>query len=121
MASFIIAVLVGGLDVMLGLIVILNIAHSRGATDTAGSLLSGALALVCLNILSIPLCLVGVGLAIATLTAHKNRSHTLTYIGLTVNALVIVALLGLFVFGSAAKEKKGRQENDDRSPYYRTR
>lgn len=121
MASFIIAVLVGGLDVMLGLIVILNIAHSRGATETTDSFFGGALALVCLNILSIPLCLVGVGLAIAALIAHKDRSHTMTYIGLGVNALVIFALLGLFVFGSVSKEKKDRQEDYNRSPYYRTR
>lgn len=103
MGSFLIAVLVGGMDVFLGLISILNIAGSKELSEVKGSVLGGTMALVCLNCLSIPLCLVGVGLAVMALVAHKDRNHVMTYIGLTVNALVILGVLGLFLFSSVSR------------------
>lgn len=103
MASFLIAVVVGGLDIVLGLIVVLNVAGSKGEPEVRGSVLGGAMALVCLNCLSIPACLTGVGLAIAAFVAHKDRNHLLTYIGLAVNAVVVLAVLGLYAFASMSK------------------
>jgi DNA-directed RNA polymerase subunit RPC12/RpoP len=103
MASFLIAVLVGGMDVVLGLIVVLNVAGSRGERGAEDSAFSGSLAMVCLNCLSIPLCLVGVGLAVMALIAHKGRNHLMTYIGLGVNAVVILGVLGLYVIGSVSR------------------
>jgi hypothetical protein len=103
MASFLIAVLVGGLDVILGLITVLNIAGSKGESGAKESALSGSMAIVCLNCLSVPLCLVGAGLAVMALIAHKDRNHFMTYVGLAVNALVILGVLGLFMFASVSR------------------
>jgi hypothetical protein len=102
-SSFVIACVVGGLDVVLGLMVVLNVAGSKGQSEVGDRILGGATALVCLNCMSIPLCLAGVGLAIAALTAHKDRRHHLTYIGLFVNSGIILAVLGLYVYGSMHK------------------
>jgi hypothetical protein len=103
MASFLIAVLVGGLDIVLGLITVLNIAGSKGESEVKVSALGGGMAIVCLNCLSIPLCLVGVGLAVMALIAHKDRNHLMTYIGLVVNTLVILGVLGLYLFASVSR------------------
>jgi hypothetical protein len=103
MASFLIAVLVGGLDIVLGLITVLNIAGSKGKSGVEDSALGGAMAVVCLNCLSIPLCLIGVGLAVMALIAHKGRNHLMTYIGLGVNALVILGVLGLYLLASVSR------------------
>ncbi len=103
MASFLVAVLVGGMDIVLGLIVVLNIAGSKGSTQVKDSAVGGGVAIVCLNCLSVPLCLIGVGLAIMALIAHKDRNHLMTYIGLGVNALVILGVLALYVFASVSR------------------
>lgn len=102
MGSFLIAVVVGGLDVLLGFVITLNVAGSKGI-DAKEKALSGALAMVCLNCMSIPVCLVGVGLGVMALIAHKDRNHSMTYIGLTVNALVILTLLGLYTLGATSR------------------
>jgi hypothetical protein len=85
------------------LIVVLNIAGSEGSTEVKDSALGGGMAIVCLNCLSVPLCLIGVGLAIMALIAHKDRNHLMTYIGLGVNTLVILGVLGLYVFASVSR------------------
>src|SRR5262249_34369382 len=92
-ASFIIAVLVGGLDVLLMIVVAIGIAKSAASareSDRGGDrdraegfyvppqrlnwrrkiaqdVVAGGTAMVCLNCMSIPLCLVGVGLGVAGL------------------------------------------------------
>jgi hypothetical protein len=101
MASFLIAVLVGGMDVVVGLIAVLNIAgsgrHGRGVQE---SVLAGGMSLACLNCLSVPVCLVGVGLSVMALVAHKNRNHLFTAIGLGVNSLVILCVLAVYLLAS---------------------
>jgi hypothetical protein len=96
MASFLIAMLVGGLDVVLGLIVVARVAGSKGQHEVYETVHGGSMAIVCLNCLSVPVCLVGVGLAIMALVAHKGRNHVFTWFGLGVNSLVILAVLGLY-------------------------
>ena len=56
--------------------------------------------------MSVPACLIGVGLAVAGLVAHRDRRHALTYVGLAVNALVILAVLGLHALGSMSKRER---------------
>jgi hypothetical protein len=101
--SFIIAMVVGGLDAILGLIVVLNVSGSKGDWEVKERIVGGAMGMVCFNCLSIPLCLVGVGLAVAALIAQADRKHSMTYVGLLVNALVILAVLGLYTFGSVSR------------------
>jgi hypothetical protein len=101
MASFLIAVLVGGMDVVLGLITVLNVAGSgRHGRDIKESVVAGTISIACLNCLSVPVCLVGIGLAVMALVAHKNRNHLFTVIGLVVNSLVILGVLALSLYGS---------------------
>jgi hypothetical protein len=79
-ASFIIALLVGGLDVLLAVVIAAGIARSSPRSpQLREDIISGGMALVCLNCMSIPLCLVGVGLALAGLIAHQNRNHHFTW------------------------------------------
>ena len=102
MASFIIALLVGGLDVVLGLIVVSNVVNSKGVERVKESMLGGAMSLVCLNFLSLPACLVGIGLAFVGLVAHRDRNHLFTVIGLVGNGLVILGVLALILWSSTS-------------------
>jgi hypothetical protein len=114
-------VLILGLDLVLGVAVVSNIAQSARSTRptldrdafgrvyersnteaVAGSILGGALAMVCLNCLSVPICLVGVGLAIAGLVAHRDRNHLFTWIGLLGNGVVILGIMGLYLLGAVS-------------------
>jgi hypothetical protein len=77
MASFIIALLIGGLEIILILVVALNIANSAHPVErwdgrtpqdrVKEDALGGAMAITCLSCMSVPLCLVGVGLALVGL------------------------------------------------------
>jgi hypothetical protein len=118
MASSIIALLAGGLYVILALIVTINIARSihrsdeiyydpttdSYKTDAPSNLKrnvrSGAWAMSCLSFLNVPVCLVGLGLALVGLIAHRDRNHLFTWIGLTVNSMVILGVIGLYVLGA---------------------
>jgi DNA-directed RNA polymerase subunit RPC12/RpoP len=110
MASFIIALLVGGLDVLLGIVIATQIATSeqtpRGReweTPRARmkeSAVAGGLAMYCLNCMSVPVCLVGVGLAVVGLVAHRGANHLFTWIGLFGNGVVILGVVGVYVFAS---------------------
>jgi hypothetical protein len=116
MASFIIALLVGGLDVILALIIAVGIArsahHPAGREDFStyrphsnrgdlmDKVLAGGMAMVCLNCMSIPLCLVGVGLALVGLIAHRDCNHLSSWIGLMGNMVVIVGVVGLYILGA---------------------
>jgi hypothetical protein len=111
-ASFIIALLVGGMDVLLILIVALNIAssarqaqppYSYGLSpgeNIKANALGGALSVVCLNFMSVPVCLVGLGLGLVALIAHRERNQLFSWIGLLGNGVVILAVVGLFVLAS---------------------
>jgi len=111
MASFVIAFVVLGLDVLLGVVVVLGIARSGSGTDSdyeltqdlKRNLLGGAMAMVCLNCLSLPACLVGAGLAVVGLGAQRDKKHLFTWIGLIGNGAVILGILGLFVLSQLAK------------------
>src|SRR5262249_24544801 len=97
MASFVIALLVGGLDVILAVAIATGIARSQTRAGLQNEVLGGGMAMYCLNCMSVPLCLVGVGLAIVGLVAHRDRNHLFTWIGLLGNGVVILGVLGLFV------------------------
>jgi hypothetical protein len=106
---------VGGLDLTLGVAVAVNIANAKawtadsrssydpypadGVTDLKVTVMRGFMSLVCLNVVSVPLCLVGVGLAIVGLVAHGDRNHLFSWIGLFGNGAVLVGVLGLLLLG----------------------
>jgi hypothetical protein len=98
---------VGGLDVILALVIVIGIArsghHYAGRTsreDLKGTVLAGGMAMVCLNCMSAPLCLVGFGLALVGLIAHRDCNHQFTWIGLIGNGVVIFGVVGLYVVGA---------------------
>jgi hypothetical protein len=114
-ASFILALLVGGLDVMLAVMIATRIAHSapRSGADLAelkADMLTGGMAMACLNFMSVPLCLVGVGLAFVGLIAHRDRNHLFNWIGLFGNGVVIFGVLAFWVYGESAQAKARQQE-----------
>jgi hypothetical protein len=111
-ASFLIAVLVGGLDLILAVAIATNVARAaRDRGDFAGgfdrsletNLLAGGAAMFCLNCMSVPLCLVGVGLAVVALIAHKEHNHLFTWMGLFGSGVVILGVLGFYLYGAIAQ------------------
>jgi hypothetical protein len=62
----------------------------------------------CFNIMSVPLCLVGIGLALVALIAHKGCNQLFSWIGLFGNAVVIMGVLGVYVHSQlvAARERQ---------------
>jgi hypothetical protein len=121
MASFIFALLVGGLDLIVGFIIVLRMASSADGPNLLFAALSGAMALACLNVLSIPLCLVGGGLAFVGLVAHRDRNHLFSWIGLLGNGAVIVCVIGLYVAGAildAANQRRAPQQQKQPPPIF---
>src|ERR1017187_2846705 len=82
-ASFLIALLVGGMDVILIFVIAVNMATVRGQPLREGLVAQasgGGLSLYCLNCRRSPLCVVGVGLGSGVGNAHKERKHRLAWI-----------------------------------------
>jgi hypothetical protein len=104
MASFVIALLVGGLDVVLAVAIATGIARSAPRDDWGEfqfRLVSGGVAMYCMNCTSIPLCLVGVGLAVVGMVAHRDHNHLFSRIGLLGNGVVILGVLGFHLYSVA--------------------
>lgn len=97
MASFIIALVVGGLNLIVILGVTLSIARSGHLSELKANMLGGSMAVICLNFMSVPVCLVGVGLAVVGLNAHPDRNHFFTRIGLVGNGTVVLAVIGFLI------------------------
>jgi DNA-directed RNA polymerase subunit RPC12/RpoP len=108
--SFVIAFLVGGLNAMLAVIIFAGVARAavpkdgddyprNATTKIEAKLLGGAVGMTCLNCMSVPLCLVGLGLAVAALVAHRDQNNLFSWLGLLVNGAVILGVLLLFVWG----------------------
>lgn len=99
-ASFLIALMVGGLHIVLAVIVAISILHSsrREGLQAAGdTFVGGGVSLVCLNCASLPVCLVGVGLAVVALVAHKDCNHLFTWIGLLGNGVVVLGVIAFYL------------------------
>jgi hypothetical protein len=106
-ASFLIALLVGGLDVILALVIVTGIArsapHGRNSGDLdelKANVIGGGIAMYCLNCMSVPLCLVGAGLAFVGLVAHRGQNHVFSWIGLFGNGVVILGVVGLYLLAT---------------------
>jgi hypothetical protein len=106
-ASFVIAVLVGGLNVILTVVIATNMAHSGernmplripdNRVDLESKVMAGGASWICLNCMSIPLCLVGVAMGFVGLIAHRGQNHVFTWLGLLGNGVVILSVVGLYV------------------------
>ncbi len=107
MVSFLIAVLVGGLDLILAAAIATGIAGlpsgpgapPDGAESSSAGRIVGEVARACLNCLSVPVCLVGLGLGFVGLAARRDRKHLFTWLGLVGNGVVVLAILALAVVG----------------------
>ncbi len=62
-------------------------------------MVAGGFSIFFLNCLSLPLCIIGAGLGLVGLIAHRNRNHVFTWLGLSGNCLVITGVLGVFLYG----------------------
>jgi hypothetical protein len=105
-ASFLIAMLVGGLDLILLLVVALNIATAESDNEVRLNFFSAGISLICLNLASVPACLVGIGMAIVALIAHRRRNHLFTILGLSFNGVVVLGLILLYVLGAFLKTQE---------------
>jgi hypothetical protein len=102
-ASFLIAVMVGGMDIMMAVAITTNMARSGNSGQLRENALAGGMSMICLNCMSLPLCLVGAGLGVVALVAHRDQNHLFTWIGLLGNGVVIVALLGFYFLGAMVR------------------
>jgi hypothetical protein len=98
MASFVIALVIGGLDVIMAVIITGNISQSRTSEDFKAQFFSGGLGMLCFNCMSLPACLAGAGLAVVGLIAHPKRNHLFTWIGLFGNGVVVLGVVGFYMF-----------------------
>jgi DNA-directed RNA polymerase subunit RPC12/RpoP len=99
-ASFLISLLVIGLDVILVIVIVFGIAGSRQQAAAQAQFMSGGLALVCLNCMSIPLCLVGAGLGLVALVAHREQNNLFSWIGVVANSAVIFGVVTAYILVS---------------------
>jgi hypothetical protein len=102
-ASFLVALLVGGMDVILILLTAVNVASSRDGFELRSLAFSGGMGFVCLNVMSIPLCLVGSGMGAVAIFTQRDKNHVFSWIGLLVNTIVIASVLGLMVASAFAR------------------
>lgn len=110
-AAFLIVLLVGGMDVVLMLIIAISLATS-GDGVKAGAL-GGVASLYCLNCMSIPLCVVGIGLVVVGLTTNRDCNHVYTWIGLIGNSVVVVVVVAAYalmvILGGIAQGRENRR------------
>jgi hypothetical protein len=93
---------------MLVFMVIVNAVSSASSADPYRrkvESLSDSMAIADLNCMSVPLCLIGLGLAIVGLTVHPYRRHFLTGIGFFVNFLVLVGVLVAYFVGGVLRDQ----------------
>jgi hypothetical protein len=115
-AAFVIAVLVLGLDLLLAVSVASGLARSAhdqddpgGVARLKGQLLSGGVVMGCLNSMNLPLCLVGVGLAVAGLVSQRGHNHLFTWIGLLGNGVIVLGFLALLLLAAIPDGGKDRR------------
>jgi hypothetical protein len=68
--------------------------------ELAGKVLAGGMATICLNCMSITLCLVGVGLVLVGLIAHRDSNHLFSWMGLFGNGIGTLLVVGLYLLGA---------------------
>lgn len=110
-ASFLIALLVGGMEGILALIIVRNMVAARSAEAVEIHLIAGSMSLVCWNFFSLPACLVGAGMALVALIAHKDRHHLFTWLGLLGNGVVILIVLGLIFLSMVKNDESDRRRH----------
>ena len=95
-ASFLMGLLVGGMELLLAFVTALGM---TGGTrqQIAGSLVGGAMSMLCLAFLCVPVCLVGAGLGGVAIVAHRDRNHLFSWMGLFINGIIIAALVAVYV------------------------
>jgi hypothetical protein len=99
-ASFLIALLVVGLDIIVVMVIAMGVAGSRERGAAQAQFLSGGMALVCLNCMSIPLCLLGGGLGLTGLIAHREQNNLFSWLGLAGNATIVLGVVGFYLFAT---------------------
>lgn len=110
-ASFLIALVVGGLDIILAVAIAAGIAGSGPRQPNPfqpnlhQNMLAGGVAFFCFNCMSLPLCLTGAGLGFVALVVHRNRDHVFTWIGLLGNGVVILGVVGFYLFSIALSSR----------------
>ena len=101
----VIAVLVGGIDILMAIVITISIARStappqhpghRDRAESRDNVVAGSVSMVCVNCMSVPLCLVGATLGFVALFVHRGYNHVFTWIGLIGNLVVILGDIFLY-------------------------
>jgi hypothetical protein len=110
-AAFLIALLIGGLDLI---VAIISATAMVGRTQVEAQAIgtAGGIALLFLHYLSLPLCVLGAGLGLVALIAHRNRNNLFSWIGLCGNGLVIVSILAMHVFDAIERTYALHQQEE---------
>lgn len=99
-ASFLIALLVGGLDLILAIVIATGVAKSA-PSGMRTEIVGGGLALICFNFLSLPLCLVGFGMGLVALVVNRDRGQAFSWLGLFGNGVVVFGLIAFYFITQA--------------------
>jgi hypothetical protein len=99
LASFIIALFVAGLEVLLALATAITASRFRSGSVNRRDAEHGLSVVLDFACLSVPVGLIGVVLAVAALVAYRDRKHVFTWIGLIINGLAILPVIGVMLFG----------------------
>jgi hypothetical protein len=85
----------------------------RSAFEAQLQAVAGGIAMMLLLYVSVPLCIVGFGFGLVGLIAYRrNRNHLFTWTGLCGNALVIMSVVGLHVYGAVQRTNAIRKHEE---------
>jgi hypothetical protein len=104
-ASFLIGLLVGALYVIVVFVFAVGMAKPShrsndfgpSQNDIQNTALAGGFSLMCLGCMSLPICIVGAGLGLVGLIAHRDQNNLFSWIGLFINGVVVLGVVGLYV------------------------
>jgi DNA-directed RNA polymerase subunit RPC12/RpoP len=97
-SSFLIALLVGGIDLIVGSLIFINTARNHGAMPNLWQL-----DVYCFGWMGLPLALVGVGLGFVAMVAQRDRNHMFSAMGFVLNGGIVVGTVGFFVYQQVAR------------------
>ncbi len=111
--SFVIALLVGALNLLILLVAVASPTAPKHPLAIAA--LSLLVSLSCFSVLSAPLCVAGFAMSLVTLIHHKGRNHIFSWLGLYGNLFILCMMMLALIFTSLLGNLR-RQERMNHCP-----